>query len=43
MGSMHKGEVAILECRHDYAYGKAPPASPPLATLRFEVELSTGP
>ena len=41
VGSMHKGEVAILECRHDYAYGKGghPPKIPPLATLRFEVEL----
>ena len=41
VSTMHKGEVAILECRHDYAYGKGghPPKIPPLATLRFEVEL----
>nr|QBH73885.1 fk506-binding protein [Encarsia formosa] len=39
--SMKKGEVAILTCKPDYAYGKngSPPSIPPDATLKFEVEL----
>ena len=41
VSTMHKGEVAILECRHDYAYGAHghPPTIPGGATLKFEVEL----
>jgi hypothetical protein len=37
VGTMHKGEVATLICRHDYAYGASghPPAIPPNATLKF--------
>jgi len=39
--TMLKGEVAILICKPDYAYGKSgsPPKIPPDATLQFEVEL----
>jgi len=39
--SMHKGEVATLICRQDYAYGErgSPPKIPGGATLSFEVEL----
>lgn len=38
---MLKGEVADLECRADYAYGKegSPPKIPGDATLIFNVEL----
>ena len=38
---MKKGEVAVLTCTADYAYGKqgSPPTIPPDATLQFEVEL----
>ena len=41
IASMKKGEKAILTCSPDYAYGAAgsPPAIPPNATLKFEVEL----
>lgn len=37
--SMKKGEIAVLTCRSDYAYGKSgsPPKIPPDATLKFEV------
>lgn len=39
--TMHRGEVAILACRADYAYGEhgSPPKIPGGATLLFEVEL----
>ncbi|KAJ8668218.1 hypothetical protein QAD02_009881 [Eretmocerus hayati] len=39
--TMKKGEVAILTCSPEYAYGKAgsPPKIPPDATLKFEVEM----
>jgi len=39
--TMHRGEVAMLACRADYAYGAngSPPKIPPNATLLFEVEL----
>jgi len=41
IASMTKGEVCVLTCRHDYAYGERghPPTIPPRATLQFEVEL----
>lgn len=41
VASMHVGELAVLTCRADYAYGAqgSPPKIPPGATLRFEVEL----
>ncbi|KAI1726052.1 FKBP-type peptidyl-prolyl cis-trans isomerase domain-containing protein [Ditylenchus destructor] len=41
VASMHKGEVADLECRADYAYGDSgsPPKIPGGATLVFNVEL----
>jgi FK506-binding protein 4/5 len=39
--TMKKGEVSILTCDPDYAYGASgsPPTIPPNATLQFEVEL----
>ena len=39
--TMHRGEVAMLACRSDYAYGEhgSPPKIPGGATLLFEVEL----
>lgn len=39
IGSMKKGEKAILTCAPDYAYGAAgsPPNIPPNSTLLFEV------
>ncbi|GBG72178.1 hypothetical protein CBR_g11111 [Chara braunii] len=39
--TMKVGEVALLTCSPDYAYGKAgsPPDIPPDATLIFEIEL----
>eukprot|EP01113_Clastostelium_recurvatum_P031035 TRINITY_DN3833_c0_g1_i2.p1 TRINITY_DN3833_c0_g1~~TRINITY_DN3833_c0_g1_i2.p1 ORF type:complete len:439 (-),score=136.50 TRINITY_DN3833_c0_g1_i2:261-1577(-) len=39
--TMRKGELALLTCGPDYAYGKrgSPPKIPPNATLQFEVEL----
>ena len=39
--TMHRGEVAMLACRADYAYGEggSPPKIPGGATLLFEVEL----
>jgi hypothetical protein len=41
VATMHKGEVAELFCRADYAYGTSgsPPTIPGGATLKFEVEL----
>eukprot|EP00124_Ichthyophonus_hoferi_P001211 Ihof_evm4s58 gene=Ihof_evmTU4s58 len=41
LASMTKGEHAVLQCREDYAYGKAgsPPTIPADATLNFDVEL----
>lgn len=38
---MHRGEVAQLICRADYAYGARghPPTIPADATLKFEIEL----
>ncbi|CAM6015215.1 unnamed protein product [Sphagnum balticum] len=39
--TMQVGEIALITCKPDYAYGKsgAPPEIPPGATLVFEVEL----
>jgi len=39
--TMKRGEVAILTCKPDYAYGPAgsPPKIPPNSTLEFEVEM----
>eukprot|EP00271_Cylindrocystis_brebissonii_P000701 TRINITY_DN1089_c0_g1_i1.p1 TRINITY_DN1089_c0_g1~~TRINITY_DN1089_c0_g1_i1.p1 ORF type:complete len:158 (+),score=22.50 TRINITY_DN1089_c0_g1_i1:259-732(+) len=39
--TMKVGEVSLITCRSDYAYGDdgAPPEIPPGATLVFEVEL----
>ncbi len=41
VASMRQGELAVLTCRADYAYGEtgSPPKIPPNATLNFEVEL----
>jgi len=41
VATMKKGELALLICRSDYAYGKngSPPKIPADATLYFEVEL----
>ncbi|XP_073977060.1 peptidyl-prolyl cis-trans isomerase FKBP4-like isoform X2 [Rhodnius prolixus] len=41
IATMKKGEVAVLHCKHEYAYGitGSPPKIPPKATLIFEVEL----
>ena len=41
LATMTKGEVALFELRADYAYGEEgkPPAVPPAATVRYEVEL----
>ncbi|KAK9500153.1 hypothetical protein O3M35_001467 [Rhynocoris fuscipes] len=41
VATMKKGEIAVLHCKHEYAYGIAgsPPKIPPKATLIFEVEL----
>ena len=41
VGTMRRGEVAEIVCRHDYAYGDkgAPPEIPARATLTYEVEL----
>ncbi|CAD5223799.1 unnamed protein product [Bursaphelenchus okinawaensis] len=41
IATMNIGEVAVFECRSDYAYGDSgsPPKIPGKATLKFEVEL----
>jgi len=41
IATMKRGELAILTCRHDYAYGEhgSPPTIPANATLNFEIEL----
>jgi len=41
VATMKKGEIALLTCKSEYAYGKSgsPPKIPPDATLNFEVEL----
>jgi len=41
VATMKKGELAVLTCRADYAYGEngSPPTIPANATLKFEVEL----
>lgn len=41
VATMKRGEVCMLTCRSDYAYGKAgsPPNIPPDATLQFEIEM----
>ncbi|GJQ77441.1 FKBP59 [Trypoxylus dichotomus] len=41
VATMKKGEIAILMCAPEYAYGKkgSPPNIPPDATLKFEVEV----
>jgi FKBP-type peptidyl-prolyl cis-trans isomerase len=41
VATMKKGELAVLLCKSEYAYGAAgsPPKIPPNATLVFEVEL----
>nr|QBH73889.1 fk506-binding protein [Frankliniella cephalica] len=41
VATMKKGEVCMLTCRSDYAYGSSgsPPTIPPDATLQFEIEM----
>lgn len=41
VASMKKGEIAMLTCASEYAYGKrgSPPTIPADATLKFEVEV----
>lgn len=41
VATMKRGELAVLLCRSEYAYGQSgsPPSIPPDATLVFEVEL----
>ncbi|XP_015599993.1 peptidyl-prolyl cis-trans isomerase FKBP4 isoform X2 [Cephus cinctus] len=41
IATMKKGEVAVLTCAPEYAYGQSgsPPTIPPNATLKFEVEM----
>jgi len=41
VASMKKGELALLICKPEYAYGSegSPPSIPPNSTLHFEVEL----
>ncbi|XP_026468354.1 peptidyl-prolyl cis-trans isomerase FKBP4 isoform X2 [Ctenocephalides felis] len=41
VATMKKGEICVLTCQPDYAYGAngSPPTIPPNATLKFEVEM----
>ncbi|XP_075975972.1 FK506-binding protein 59kD isoform X2 [Anticarsia gemmatalis] len=41
VATMKKGEVCVLTCAPEYAYGAAgsPPVIPPNATLQFEIEM----
>ncbi|OAD52713.1 FK506-binding protein 59 [Eufriesea mexicana] len=41
VATMKKGEIALLTCAPEYAYGKngSPPKIPPNATLKFEIEM----
>jgi len=41
VATMRKGELALLTCKPEYAYGASgsPPKIPPNSTLQFEVEL----
>lgn len=41
VATMKKGEVAVLTCKPEYAYGNkgSPPSIPPDATLIFEIEV----
>ncbi|XP_003704657.1 FK506-binding protein 59kD isoform X1 [Megachile rotundata] len=41
VATMKKGEVAMLTCAPEYAYGKngSPPKIPPNSTLKFEIEM----
>lgn len=41
IATMKKGEVCVLTCAPEYAYGAAgsPPKIPPNATLKFEIEM----
>ncbi len=41
VATMKQGELAVLTCTYQYAYGEAgsPPTIPPKSTLVFEVEL----
>ncbi len=41
VATMKRGEVAVLYCKANYAYGEngSPPKIPPNATLVFEVRL----
>ena len=41
MKTMNRGEVCLLTCKPEYAYGEkgSPPKIPANATLQFEVEL----
>ncbi|NEU34406.1 FKBP-type peptidyl-prolyl cis-trans isomerase, partial [bacterium LRH843] len=41
VATMKKGEMCVLTCKSEYAYGKSgsPPTIPPDATLIFEIEM----
>ncbi|RZF38651.1 hypothetical protein LSTR_LSTR003457 [Laodelphax striatellus] len=41
VATMKKGEICVLTCKSEYAYGKSgsPPTIPPDATLIFEIEM----
>ncbi|XP_076376121.1 FK506-binding protein 59-like isoform X1 [Megalopta genalis] len=41
VATMKKGEIAILTCASEYAYGAmgSPPSIPPNVTLKFEIEM----